>query len=76
MSFLGLTGGTLVGKYGRKFGMYIITVLFAFGYLLLVAAYHKSMLFIGKFTSFAFISKSTSHILKFQVDCSVGMELD
>jgi len=46
--FLGLTGGTLVGKYGRKFGMYLITVFFAFGYLFLLAAYHKSMLFIGK----------------------------
>ena len=43
-----MLGGTLISKLGRKFSMFIITVLFAVGYLLLAAAFNRWMLFGGR----------------------------
>ena len=44
----GVLGGTIIGKYGRKFGMYVVTFLLALGYLLLSVAFNKWMLFFGR----------------------------
>ena len=38
----------MIGKFGRKFSMYVITVFLAIGYLMLAAAVNKWMLFFGR----------------------------
>ena len=44
----GLTGGTLIGKFGRKFSMFIVTFFLTLGYLLLSVAFNRWMLFFGR----------------------------
>ena len=67
-NILGLSGGLLMDKVGRKGSMMGISVFFALSYLLLACAKNVWMLLIGRFLTGIASGMTTVNYLKIAID--------